>query len=172
MNHNTSHTTADREEFITAMRAVASSVAVITTDGPGGRHGATASAFCSVSADPPTVLVCLRAESKIARMVSENGLFNVNVLSAGLTSIADRFAGVDDAWLQDRFDGIECQGQFVPAIGGATVFCCAIDNVVQSGSHNIFIGKVTDLVAGSDHEPLAYHDGAYHRVVRSECAAK
>ena len=54
-----------REEFIEALRGVASSVSVVTTDGAAGRHGATVSAFCSVSADPPTLLVCLRGQSRI-----------------------------------------------------------------------------------------------------------
>lgn len=42
-----------REECIEALRDVASSVSVVATDGAAGRHGATVSAFCSVSADPP-----------------------------------------------------------------------------------------------------------------------
>ena len=68
-----------RKSFISAMRRVASSVTVVTTDGPGGRHGATVSAFYSV-ADPPSALVCLKADSRIARSVSaRNGVFCVNV---------------------------------------------------------------------------------------------
>ena len=58
-----------RERFVGAMREVAASVTVVTTDGPCGRHGATVSAFSSVSADPPTVLVCLHADSRIAKAV-------------------------------------------------------------------------------------------------------
>jgi flavin reductase (DIM6/NTAB) family NADH-FMN oxidoreductase RutF len=49
--------TVARDPFIRAMRGVANSVAIVTTDGVAGRHGATVSAFCSVSADPPSVLV-------------------------------------------------------------------------------------------------------------------
>ena len=57
---------AARDAYVHAMRRVASSVAVVTTDGPAGCHGATVSAFSSVSADPPTILVCLRGGSRIA----------------------------------------------------------------------------------------------------------
>ena len=55
-----------RDLFIKGMRQVASSVAVVTTLGAHGRHGATVSAFSSVSADPPQLLVCLRSASRIA----------------------------------------------------------------------------------------------------------
>ena len=60
-----------RDNFLQAMRRVASSVTVVTTDGPHGRHGATVSAFCSVSADPPSVLICLRADSRIESRIQE-----------------------------------------------------------------------------------------------------
>ena len=53
--------TAPRQAFIDAMRQVASTVTVVTTDGPEGQAGATVSAFASLSAAPPSVLVCLKA---------------------------------------------------------------------------------------------------------------
>ena len=69
-----------RNAFIHAMRGVAASVMVVTTNGKAGRRGATVSAFCSVSADPQTILVCLNKSSEIADAVAENSLFNVNIL--------------------------------------------------------------------------------------------
>ncbi len=163
---------APRQAFIHAMRAVASSVTVVTTNGPAGRHGATVSAFCSVSADPPSALVCLKADSRIARSVAANGAFCVNVLPQSRRDIADRFAGCHDDRVADRFDGIECtegQGR-VPGIDGATVFSCVLKESVDFGSHRIFIGHVVDLKEGAP-EPLAYLNGAYHRVVPQTHAA-
>ena len=156
---------AARAAFIAAMRRVAASVSVVTTDGPAGRQGATVSAFASVSADPPTVLVCLRAESRIARAVTANGRFAVNVLPLNCTAIANRFAGLEDAHIPDRFQGISCFGDpgQPPAIEGATVFSCAIDQIVNAGSHLVAFGIVKGVV-DSDIEPLAYLDGSYHRV--------
>ena len=49
------------------MRQVAATVTVVTTDGPAGQAGATVSAFSSLSADPPSVLVCLKADTRIAQ---------------------------------------------------------------------------------------------------------
>lgn len=157
---------AGRAAFITAMRRVAASVTVVTTDGPRGRHGATVSAFSSVSADPPTVLVCLHAKSRIAAAVEANGRFCVNVLPEHSDGIADRFAGAHDSQIADRFSGIACRGAdgTPPRIEGATSFACTVDNVVLSGSHLVVFGRV-DAVGQGEREPLTYLDGAYHRVL-------
>lgn len=155
-----------RERFIEAMRQVASSVTVVTTDGPAGRYGATVSAFASVSADPPTVLVCLHAESRIARRVTTNGTFCVNVLPETCGALADRFAGRHDGWIEDRFSGVGCHGAAgtAPRIEGATGFHCVVENAVASGSHLIVIGHVRDVLC-SGSMPLTFRDGCYHRVV-------
>ena len=157
--------TVDRAEFIKAMRRVASSVTVVTTDGVAGRHGATVSAFSSVSADPPMVLVCLHHLSRIAGMVVENGVFCVNVLPENSDFVADRFAGLHDRQIADRFAGVRlAEHAQLPEIDGATVFSCRVDQRVSAGSHVAVFGLVTG-VQGGDAEPLAYLDGAYHRVL-------
>lgn len=155
-----------RDHFISAMRQVAASVTVVTTDGEAGRYGATVSAFSSVSADPPTVLVCLAVQSRIASAVARNGVFCVNVLSETDAEIADRFAGRHDGWMADRFSGIACFGApgQAPQIDGATAFCCVLRQTVRSGSHVIVLGHVRDVLAGG-FRPLTYRDGRYHRVV-------
>jgi len=150
----------NREEFIQAMRAVAHSVTVVTTDGVAGRHGATVSAFCSVSADPPTVLVCLNATSRIGELVKENGVFTVNVLPEGSEAIAKRFAGMEDKEIADRFDGIEITQAAVPEIIGSTVFRCHLEQLVPSGSHSIAIGLV-DASTIVEKSPLTYCNGDY-----------
>lgn len=157
---------APRADFIAAMRGVASSVTVVTTGGPAGRHGATVSAFCSVSADPPSVLVCLKADSRIAHTVAANRAFCVNVLPQPREDIAQRFAGCHDAHVADRFDGVEHEAinRGGPAFAGATSFSCILQETVDFGSHRIFIGHVVQVREGSP-APLAYLNGAYHRVV-------
>lgn len=156
-------TQADRTRFITAMRQVAASVTVVTTDGVAGRHGATVSAFTSLSADPPSVLICLRAESRIARAVVQNGAYCVNVLPEDQADLARRFAGAMDEELSDRFDGVEVDGEGCPALPGATAFHCRLGQQMAEGSHLILIGHVTHLAEGAG-APLAYMDGRFHRV--------
>lgn len=155
-----------RDMFISAMRQVASAVTVVTTDGAEGRHGATVSAFASVSADPPTILVCLNAASGIARAVQANARFCVNILPEDRAEIADRFAGRHDATVGDRFDGIETEDRpgLAPRIDCALGLCARVEQTLLSGSHLIVIGAVQDIT-GDIVRPLTYRDGVYHRVV-------
>lgn len=152
-----------RGEFIRAMRGVASSVSVVTTDGAAGRHGATVSAFCSVSADPPSVLICLRADSRIARTVLANRAFCVNVLRASAKEVADRFAGRHDDAVADRFAGlaIEASTALSPVLrAAASAFACGLTEAIPTGSHLVLIGRVGE-VWRHDERPLAYIDGGY-----------
>ena len=85
------------------MRQVAASVAVITIDEPFGHHGATVTAFRSVMADPPTILICLDAGRRIGMTVQNNKKFTVNLLSQNHVAVANYFLGRDDHRINDRF---------------------------------------------------------------------
>ncbi|MGB1009627.1 MAG: flavin reductase family protein [Thiolinea sp.] len=161
----TKASTVDRNDFITAMRAVANSVTVVTTNGEAGCHGGTVSAFCSVSADPPTILVCLMDSSRIAQTTLKNGNFCVNVLPWSGQHVADRFAGRHDHELKDRFSGIAHKPgpDALPIIENSTAFACQLHETMLTGSHRIFVGRVIDVKAGIP-EPLIYFNGRYGRV--------
>ncbi len=156
---------ADRDDFLAAMRRVASSVCVVTTDGVAGRRGATVSAFCSVSADPPTVLVCLNGASRIAEAVRANGVFAVNVLPEDAALIADRLAGADDRAVACRFDGIATKG-LSPELPGAMVLTCRLTQAIEKETHLICIGKVGGVTLGASN-PLTYLVGSY-RALQAE----
>lgn len=160
-----SSTRVSRAHFIDAMRNVASSVTVVTTDGDVGRFGATVSAFSSLSADPPSVLICIKADSRIAWAVERNGMYCVNVLPETAVDLANRFAGRFDNGGADRFDGValDTRNQSMPVLKGATAFLCRVQNATEYGSHKIIIGHV-DHVTISDMPPLTYLGGAYHWV--------
>jgi flavin reductase (DIM6/NTAB) family NADH-FMN oxidoreductase RutF len=156
-----------RELFIRGMRQVASSVAVVTTNGHAGRHGATVSAFSSVSADPPQLLVCLRSASRIAAAVADNGHFCLNILSHQHPHVADRFSGSHDSAVNDRFEGIDArlEGEDWVVLRDATVFACTIAERLVSGTHTIFLGHV-QRVQTSDHDPLTYLQGRYRQLAK------
>lgn len=163
-----------RGEFIRAMRGVASSVSVVTTDGAAGRHGATVSAFCSVSADPPSVLICLRADSRIARTVLANRAFCVNVLRASATDVADRFAGRHDDSVGDRFTGlaVEPDSAPLPVLGAAaSAFACELTEAIPTGSHLVLIGRVGEVWRHNE-QPLTYIDGGYASLSNKRAAGQ
>ncbi len=155
--------TVERDDFIHAMRSVANSVAVVTTDGAAGCHGATVTAFCSVSADPPSVLVCLRIESRIAQAVTRNGMFCINVLKNSASTLADRFAGRNDAAVIDRFEGVDVvvEADRPPRLTAATcAFSCVLANTLAAGSHLVAVGRVDHVYTAPEH-PLTYIHGGY-----------
>jgi len=154
----------DRSLFIEALRHVAQSVTVVTTLGEDGPTGATVSAFSSLSADPPSVLVCLRSDSRIGLAVGRNRVFCVNVLPEGASALAGRFAGEPD-----RFGAIDCRDSASgPVIRGATAFECTVNQIITHGSHDICIGNVTAITNAAT-PPLTYMDGSF-QVVRPEGA--
>ena len=155
---------AAREAFITAMRQVAATVTVVTTDGPAGKMGATVSAFTSLSADPPSVLVCLKSDSRIAKAVTGNGTFCVNVLPEDAEEVAKRFAGMFDTDTNNRFEGLDISdSEFGPLLPRATAFTCTLTHRHVHGSHAICIGDVTGI-SNAGEKPLTYMSGSFHIV--------
>ena len=160
--------TTARETFISAMRQVAATVTVVTTDGPAGKAGATVSAFTSLSADPPSVLVCLNTNSSIAKAVASNGVFCVNVLPEDAVEVAKRFAGMFDKDRPNRFEGLDIlDTEFGPLLPRATAFSCSMTHRHVHGSHAICIGDVTGI-SDAGERPLTYMSGSFHIVRPSE----
>ncbi len=156
--------TVDSDAFIAAMRQVAATVTVVTTQGPGGCAGATVSAFTSLTVDPPSVLVCLRADSRIARSVLDNRVFCVNVLPEDATDVARAFAGPSPEDPAARFRGLDIiEGAHGPLLPRATTFSCTLSEHVLHGTHAICIGAVR-AISGGGERPLTYLGGDYHRV--------
>jgi flavin reductase len=155
---------AKRDAFIAAMRHVAATVTVVTTDGPAGKMGATVSAFSSLSADPPSVFVCLKSDSRIARAVRDNGVFCVNILPEDAVDVAQSFAGAFDHDQPDRFGDLDItMTEEGPILPRATAFTCSLNRAIEHGSHAICIGDVTGI-SNAGETPLTYLSGAFHVV--------
>ena len=85
------------------MSRLGAAVHVVTTAGPAGKTGFTATAVCSVSDAPPTLLVCLNRRNHTGPILRENKVFCVNTLGAECESVADIFAGRTGAVMDERF---------------------------------------------------------------------
>ncbi|MGB2272637.1 MAG: flavin reductase family protein, partial [Pseudomonadales bacterium] len=94
---------ADRADYIDAMSRVANSVNVVTTNGAGGQLGVTVSAATSVTAEPPTLLVCIHELSKVVPAITENGVFCLNVLESEQQAFSQLFAGLATEEPAERF---------------------------------------------------------------------
>jgi flavin reductase (DIM6/NTAB) family NADH-FMN oxidoreductase RutF len=159
--------TVEPSAFREAMSRLGAAVHVITTAGPGGKTGATATAVCSVSDAPPTLLVCINRRSNTNPVVQENGVFCVNTLAAGQEALADLFAGRTGVAGPDRFTGNDWTTLSTgsPVLDTAVVaFDCRTIEVRAIGSHNVFFGAVESVRLGTAGQALVYHERAYKPV--------
>lgn len=157
----------DRHLYREAMARVGAAVHVIATDGPAGRHGFTASAVCSVTDDPPTVLVCQNRASNSNLAFKANGVLCVNTLAAAQEGLSPVFAGMTDCDMDGRF----AAGAWTTLLTGAPVlqdalaaFDCRIAQVLEVGTHSVLFCEVLALAVNERHDGLIYFGRRYHPV--------
>lgn len=156
-------------DYRNAMALLTGAVNVVTTAGASGRHGFTASAVCSVTDTPPTLLVCMNKASRSHVHFIENKVLTVNVLGADHQHIANAFASKMSA--QERFD----HGSWTTLKTGAPVlddalvsFDCQIEQAQEVGTHTIFICRIVAIQHSQHdsehHRGLVYFNRDYHYV--------
>jgi flavin reductase len=157
----------EKQAYREAMARLGAAVNVITTDGPGGRAGFTASAVTSVTDTPPTLLVCANRTNDSYPAMRQNGVLCVNTLTPAQEGLSPVFAGMTQHKMNERFDGYAWHTleTGAPVLDQAVVvFDCRINQVVEVGTHDIFICSVEAVRTGSAHEGLIYYGRGYHTV--------
>lgn len=147
-----------------AMSRFAGAVHVVATDGPHGRRGATVIAACSVSDDPPTILVCLNRMKPENDCFAQNGVFSLNTLAPAQEKLADAFSGLTGLTQDERFalGTWETVSSGAPVLVGAlATFDCHLVEAKDFATHRILFGKVTGIRIGEADEPLIYYRRAY-----------
>ncbi len=147
-----------------AMANFAGAVHVVTTDGPAGRRGVTVIAACSVSDDPPTILVCLNRENEKNDVFRDNGVFALNTLAAEHQSLSADFAGLTGKPPETRFgaDDWDTISTGAPTLRNAlAVFDCELSEAKDFATHRVLFGRVTGLWVGDNLRPLLYHRRDY-----------
>ena len=160
-------TTVDQAQFREAMSRLGAAVHVVTTAGPAGIGGVTATAVVSVSDNPATLLVCLNRRSQIAPILEVNRALCVNTLRAGADNIADVFAGRTKCAMAERFNtGTWSEiATGSPALTDAVVaFDCRVIEVKSVATHNVVFAGVVAVRLGRPGGALVYHEREYKRV--------
>ena len=156
--------TVTPQMFIQGMRQLAAGVTLITAQHEGQRAGMTATAVCSLSADPPQLLACINRQAETYRIVQNSGAFAVNVLASHQHGLAEAFAGAVGIYGDRRFDladwSVLKTGSPVLAPCLAT-FDCRLVEAVPAATHSIFIGRVEAVALELDLQPLVYAGGDY-----------
>ena len=152
------------EMFKEAMRRLAAGVTIVTTRHGAVRGGLTATAVCSLSVDPPQLLVCINRSAAAHTLIAEGENLCVNLLAHRHRSLAARFAGQTGILGSDRFE----MGRWGRLKTGAPVledalasFDCVVTEKVAASTHTIFIGRVVDVHLRANGRPLLYAGGAY-----------
>lgn len=154
----------ERQEFRDLMRNVPGAVSIIATGAAGGRRGLTASAVCSLTDLPPTILVCINRSTGAHDEIMQNRYFSVNALSACQEPLARVFSGHTSAIGEGRFD----EGDWTTGVTGAPVLAsaacvleCCLTEFHPASSHTVFFGQVVSGSARTEARPLVYHRGSY-----------
>lgn len=158
-------------DFKNAMSSLTSAVNVVTTMGASGRHGFTASAVCSVTDTPPTLLVCMNKTSRSHANFVENKILTVNVLGAQHEQLSNAFASKlssDERFALGNWTELETGA---PVLTDALVsFDCEIEQIQEVGTHTIFICPIVAIQKNEDDQALVYFNRAYHQVGETELA--
>jgi flavin reductase (DIM6/NTAB) family NADH-FMN oxidoreductase RutF len=163
--------TVNIDDFRAAMTRFAAGVVLITAhdaeDGPRGEDvGMTATAFMSVSLEPPLVLVSVRVGSRMDELLERQPRWAVSVLSESQRHIAGRFAmrgRISDRLLFEDVPYYRGEASGAPILGGAlAILECETEQRVSAGDHTLLIGKVlTARTPSAEGGPLTYFRGRY-----------
>jgi flavin reductase (DIM6/NTAB) family NADH-FMN oxidoreductase RutF/dTDP-glucose pyrophosphorylase len=141
-------------DFRDTLAGVPTPVTIVTTTGPDGPHGTTVSAFSSLSADPPLVLVALDRKSDLLNLLPQTGRFAVNLLAGDQEELGVTCAKKG----AEKFDKVPWhEERGLPRIEGAAAWLvCDIQEFLPGGDHVIVVGLVTACESEKD-EALVYH---------------
>ena len=155
----------EKQEFRRVLGHFAAGVTVVTTIGDDGQpYGLTATAFTSVSLEPPLVLVCVDKRAECHPHFHVSRVFAVNFLALDHEHLSRRFATSGG----DKFKDLEVRRGVTgaPLLSEALGYLeCRTVDVFGGGDHTIFLGQV-EAADAHEGEPLLYFKGAYRRIVK------
>ena len=150
------------DQFREAMRHLAATVTIVSTEADGTRYGMTATAVTSVSMEPPSILAAVNKRNWFHQHVSRKGAFCVNLLSSAHTRECEAFGGkvnYDKRFVSaDWGTGLRSLPYFTRS--EASIFC-VVDKTIDYGTHTIFIGLVEHIITCETIDPLIYLNGGF-----------
>ena len=155
----------DRELFRQAFRRHAATVSVLTYhDSESAPAGMTATSMCSLSADPPSLLVCIRRDARAVAEIGDHGRFGINLLSIGQRPIADFCSrSGTHKQLRDSWLSTDVWEDTTPRLADALAHLdCRVEQSHEAFSHVIIVGVIRAVwLNPRDLPPLLYHGGVY-----------
>lgn len=150
-------------DFKAAMRKLAATVTLVTTREEGTPYGMPATAVSSLSADPPSLLVCINRQASMHGPTSRSRYFCVNLLAEDQAGLSRDFGARRRL---ERFEVGDWRSgpHDLPYLGqAAAVLFCAVDEELHYGTHTVFIGRILEVGVDPAARPLVYQAGRMGR---------
>ncbi|EIU7137994.1 4-hydroxyphenylacetate 3-monooxygenase, reductase component [Pseudomonas aeruginosa] len=163
-----------QQAFRNAMAHLSAAVNVITSNGPAGRCGITATAVCSVTDSPPTLMLCINRNSEMNTVFKANGRLCVNVLSGEHEEVARHFAGMTEVPMERRFALHDWREGLagLPVLHGALANLQGrIAEVQEIGTHSVLLLELEDIQVLEQGDGLVYFSRSFHRLQCPQRAA-
>ncbi|MFD1708269.1 flavin reductase family protein [Siminovitchia sediminis] len=144
------------ELFKESMGRLATGVTVVTTEIDGRPWGMTVSACCSISMEPPLILVSLFTKNSGTKAIKDMQKFGVSILSNDQSEIAKAGAKPGAPKFFEDFVEVDSGKETYMVKDAMAHIHCKVDNTVIAGDHTIFIGLVEDVTIGDFSQPLLH----------------
>ncbi|EMO7185492.1 4-hydroxyphenylacetate 3-monooxygenase reductase subunit [Pluralibacter gergoviae] len=157
-----------RLRFREAMASLSAAVNIVTTEGEAGQCGITATAVCSVTDTPPSLMVCINASSAMNPVFRGNGRMCVNVLNHEQELMARHFAGMTGMAMAERFSQSCWQRGPLkqPVLNGALASLEGKISQVQTiGTHLVYLVEIENIILSDDGHGLIYFRRQFHPVM-------
>ena len=154
------------QEYRDLMRHQAGAVTLIATGKKGKRTGMPATAVCSLTDTPPTLLICVNESASSHDVIAETGCFSVNLLSPHHADLVGVFMGKTGLAGEARFDDAQWHtlATGAPVLKDALAsFDCEVTDTKKVSTHTIYIGEVRAGKARDEADPLVYFRGGFLR---------
>lgn len=148
-----------RLRFRDAMASLSAAVNIITTEGDTGQCGITATAVCSVTDTPPSLMVCINANSAMNPVFQGNGKLCVNVLNHEQELMARHFAGMTGMAMEERFSLSCWQKGSLASLEGE------IRDVQAIGTHLVYLVEIKNIILSAEGHGLIYFKRRFYPVM-------
>ncbi len=163
-----------RLHFRDAMASLSAAVNIVTTNGVAGRCGMTATAVCSVTDTPPTLMVCINRNSAMNEVFQQNGRLCVNILNHAQEEMACHFAGMTECGMEERFSwniwtqGVLGQPMLKEALANLEG---EITDVQPVGTHYVYLVEMKQIIVRDEGHGLIYFKRKFHSVIHQQLEA-
>jgi len=152
------------DQFRGALRRWASGVSIVTTRGGRGVQGITVASFCSLSLDPPLILVCINREARSHRLIADQRCFGVNILRQDQLQLSEIAAGREPAGGAFERLATRTASTGAPILTNVLAWLdCSLVEQHEGGDHTIFVGRV-EAAGHGDGTPLVWCSSGYRRL--------